>query len=227
MRQLFDTAAKASPAPTAPATTWAPGTTKDTATEPEDDRPGDQADLTLELPALRAAADLAPGLLPGDDAAVQDRQAGHADPGQGLLGLGGAGAGAAEEDDVVVQVGGQLLAVLAQGVQGHVVGPGDVHRLELGGRADVQDAHPPCGDALLQARDVGRPGSGAGAVAGAGAGGRGGGRAGAGGVAHRVVSCVMGVWMSRPASAAWSKLSSMATTSRPARSRTPAAMEAR
>ena len=59
---------------------------------------------------------------------------------EGLLGLGGAGAGAADQHDVLVEVATQLGAVLAQRVQRHVVGAGDVGGLELGRGAHVEQA---------------------------------------------------------------------------------------
>ena len=88
---------------------------------------------------LPAPVDRCRRSLPGHHPAVEDAQAGQADLGEGLLGLRGAGAGAADEHDVLVEVAAQLRTVLAQGVQRHVVGPRDVGGLELRRGADVED----------------------------------------------------------------------------------------
>ena len=59
---------------------------------------------------------------------------------QGFLGLGCALAGSADQHHLVAEVGTDLVAMLAQEVQRHVVGAGDVHGLELPRRADVENA---------------------------------------------------------------------------------------
>ena len=104
------------------------------------DRTGDQTDLTLQVPALRTPVDRETLCLPGGDAAFQDVDVGQPCVAQRLLGLGGALPGAADQDDVLVEVGDDFAAVFAQQVQRHVVGAGDVCGLELAGGSDVE--HP-------------------------------------------------------------------------------------
>ncbi len=58
--------------------------------------------------------------------------------GEKRFGLSGAGAGAAHQDDLGVEVGAQLGAMLAEQVERHVVGAGEVRRLELGGGTHVE-----------------------------------------------------------------------------------------
>ena len=77
----------------------------------------------------------------GGDAAVEDVQAVGAGAGEALLGLGGPGAGLADQHDLAVEPGGELLGVLVDQVQRHVDRAGDAGGLELGGAADVEDGH--------------------------------------------------------------------------------------
>ena len=60
-------------------------------------------------------------------------------------------AGSADQDHLVLEMGADLVPVFAQQVQRHVVGAGDVHRLELGGSAHVEDARRgPSGEQAVQ-----------------------------------------------------------------------------
>ena len=79
----------------------------------EHDRAGDQPDLTLEVPALRAAVDREAVGLPGGDPAVKDVHVGQPGVAQGLLGLCGALTGAADQHHVLVKMLDDLVTVLA------------------------------------------------------------------------------------------------------------------
>ena len=63
------------------------------------------------------------------------------DPGETLVSLRGPRPGLADEDDLPVEVSGELLGVLIDHVQRHVVGTADVHGLELRGASHVDDGH--------------------------------------------------------------------------------------
>ena len=95
IRQLFDSAANVEAGTDAAGQQLGPTDEQRGQDRRQDQRPGDQADLPLELPALRTPADLTTGLLPGQDPALQDPEVVQADTGQGLLGLGRADPGAA------------------------------------------------------------------------------------------------------------------------------------
>ena len=106
---------------------------------PKAERAGGEADLAFQVPAGPAVLERGAGLLPGQDAAVEQVQVGHAGLGEDQFGLRGAVAGAADQHHLV-QVAADLLAVFAQQVQRHVVRAGDVRGLELRRGAYVQQA---------------------------------------------------------------------------------------
>lgn len=83
--------------------------------------------------------DLAAGRLVARDPALEDVQVRHPDARQLLLCLRGADTGLADQQHLAVQPGSQLLGVLAEQVQRHVVGAGDVLGLELRRVAHVDD----------------------------------------------------------------------------------------
>ena len=106
----------------------------------ENDQPRHEANLPLQVPTLGATVDRKSRGLPRGDPALEDVHVDQSRGAQCLLGLGGALTGAAHQDDVLVQVLDDLVAVLAQQIQRNVVGPGDVRGLELSGRSHIQNA---------------------------------------------------------------------------------------
>jgi hypothetical protein len=88
-----------------------------------------------------AAVDGLSGGDPAVHAAVEHVEVDHAARLERLLGAARAGAGLADEHHRLVDGGADLLGVLAQGVERHVVGARDVRGLVLARRADVQQAH--------------------------------------------------------------------------------------
>ena len=77
------------------------------------DAAGSAADLTLERPLLVTLDDVTPGGLPGADTTFEDPQVGLAGRVQLGLGLGGAVAREADEDDRMVELG-DLVDVLGE-----------------------------------------------------------------------------------------------------------------
>jgi hypothetical protein len=114
-----------------------------------------QADLSFQVPARGAGGDRRVGGLPGGDAAGEYSQVRQARPGQGLFGLAGTLPGAADQHDLLVEVDAQFVAVLAQHIQGHVGGAGNVGGLELRRGAYVdQPRRVAGGEQVLQGGDV-------------------------------------------------------------------------
>ena len=105
----------------------------------QDQRAGDAAHLSLQAPPLPPAIDRQSSRLPGGETAVEDVQARQLGLTQGLLRLSRAGTGAADEDHRSSDHGAEIPRVLGQLVEWHVVAARDVGRLELGGRAHVED----------------------------------------------------------------------------------------
>ena len=99
--------------------------------------PGHKADLPLKVPAVLALDDVPAGSGEAGCAAGQDVGGVDSGLGQALAGLLGAHAGLADQDHTAAQAGGELVGVLGQQRQRHVVGAADVHGLELGGGADI------------------------------------------------------------------------------------------
>ncbi len=134
------TAANTNPDPMANATHLNPGTKMLARMLSATMEPATRRTWRSQVPALGTALDRESVGLPGVHAAVEDVHVGQPGVVQGLLGLRGALTGPADQNDVVIEVGADLVAVLTQQVQGHVVGPGDVDGLELPRRADVENA---------------------------------------------------------------------------------------
>ena len=110
----------------------------------EDETSGDEADLTLHRPSRSALDDPPAGRGEPSDAGGEDVQVTHAGTREPLASLVGADPGLADQDDLAVEAGGQGVGVLANQLEGQVVGARDVAGLELGRAADVED-----GDGLL------------------------------------------------------------------------------
>ena len=77
--------------------------------------------MALERPPGPAVDDLAAGGGVAGDARLQHVEVVYASGGEALLGLAGADAGLADQDDFAVEPGGQLGGVLADEVEGQVV----------------------------------------------------------------------------------------------------------
>jgi hypothetical protein len=95
-------------------------------------------DSAIQVPPLGASAYRKTHCLPVGYPAVEDVHIGQTGGAQRPLGLSGALPRAAHQDDVIVEVLDDLVAVLAQYVERNVVGTGNVHRLELAGGSDVE-----------------------------------------------------------------------------------------
>ena len=143
--QVSVSADRTSPVPTPPVSSRAAGQAQPEGEPGQHEGAGNQADLALQRPAGLAADHGgvvgADGGGVGGEAAVEDVDPIGTDTGQVLLGLAGARAGSADQHDLAVQPGRDLLGVLGEQGQRQVVGATDVCGLELRRCTDIENGH--------------------------------------------------------------------------------------